>query len=364
MSIRFQNEKHVKDLKQASYALSNRDKKIMNEILNSLVKEEQVQKVSLNKISSASSLAFVVWRNEKSRVVVNLRRMNTRLYSNAYFLFRQDIILFFFENASIFSFIDLTKRFFQQEIKSENWWKTIFVIEHRRLKWLTVFIMRLEIALEFFQHRVKNVFDDYLWKFVLIYIDDIIVFSSTIEEHLLHLKEMLTFFEKSDVILSLEKCHFAYFSISALKHHVFRLDLSTLKEKIKAIKKLQFLRILRKLERGLSFFEYYRKFVAWYANIEKPLVKLKIMKFKNAPRTDRQRQTWADKTNIESQKKKSIRSRTRSRSLRSQRSTFTKRKTKNKNAFTHRILHSSIECIFVWETLKKEFCKALTLTFN
>jgi hypothetical protein len=43
----------------------------------------------------------------------------------------------------------------------------------------------------FFQHRMKKVLEKYLWKFVLVYVDDIIIYSPTLENHLVHLEEIL-----------------------------------------------------------------------------------------------------------------------------------------------------------------------------
>jgi hypothetical protein len=60
MSILFRNEEDVEDLKQTSYSMSVKNKKAIDDILNSLIKGEQVQKISLDTISSTSSSAFIV----------------------------------------------------------------------------------------------------------------------------------------------------------------------------------------------------------------------------------------------------------------------------------------------------------------
>jgi hypothetical protein len=298
MSISFQNKKHIEELKQASYVMIVKDKKVMNEILDLLIKEEQIQKVFLSIISSASSSIFVIYKNDKSRIVVDLKRVNTRLYLDAYSLFKQDMILDSLSESTIFFFINLIKEFFQQKTRSKDWWKITFVTSHRDLKWLTVFSMSRKNALEFFQHRMKSVFANYLWKFVLVYMNDVIIFSIFITKHLTHLKKVLTLLEKSEVILFLRKCHFEYLSITILEHHVSRLELSTLEKKTKIIKRLRFSRILKDLKQELEFFDYYRKFVLWYANIEKFLIKLKTQSFKDALRTSHARQNWAEKTRI------------------------------------------------------------------
>jgi hypothetical protein len=92
--------------------------------------------------------------------------------------------------------------------------------------------------------------------------NDIIVFSLSLKDHLTHLNDVLTLLKQFDVILSLNKCHFAYSSVKALEHHVSRLELSTLNEKTQAIRELHFSKTLRNLEIELKFFDYYRKFVS------------------------------------------------------------------------------------------------------
>ena len=188
--------------------MSQKDRAAMNEIMNSLLAKERVQKISLEIISSTFSSIFVIWRNEKFRMIVNLRRINNRLYFNVYFLSRQNTVLSSLKESMIFFSIDFIKEFFQQSIESRDYWKIIFVSQHRDLKWLTVVSMNLKNTSRFFQSRMKKIFDVFLWKFVLVYIDDIIVYSRILKKHLEHLNEVLNLLKKFEVTLSFKKCHF------------------------------------------------------------------------------------------------------------------------------------------------------------
>ena len=114
---------------------------------------------------------------------------------------------------------------------------------------------------------MESILAKYLWFFVLVYVNDIIVFSRSKEEHLHHLDRILQLLEDSGVTLSIAKCHFGYPSIKALGHHVSRLGLSTVEEKTEAIQNLDYPGCLRDLETGLGFFGYYRKFVPYYSAI-------------------------------------------------------------------------------------------------
>src|ERR1700683_1313387 len=63
------------------------------------------------------------------------------------------------------------------------------------------------------QHIMQNVLAPFLWIFALVYIDDIIIFSLTFEDHLSHLDQVFQAIEKSGVTLAITKCHFGYQSL-------------------------------------------------------------------------------------------------------------------------------------------------------
>lgn len=148
---------------------------------------------------------------------------------------------------------------------------------------LTVSTMGLANAPGFFQHRMEDLFAGYLWKYVLVYIDDIIIFSRNLDEHLHHLEHVLDILDASGVSLSISKCFFAFPSIQALGHHVSRLGLSTVQEKTEAIRAMKFPTNLKQLETALGFFGYYRKFVPHYAAMAEKLNNLKTRGFKGVP---------------------------------------------------------------------------------
>jgi hypothetical protein len=343
MLVSFRDEKNIEKLKQFSYFMSFKDKKTMNEILNFFVTNDQVQKISFEIINLATSSAFVVWRKEKSRVMINLRRINIRFYSNVYSLLKQNTIFFSFENSIVFSSIDLIKEFFQQSIDSKNFWKTTFISQHREFEWLTISSMSLNNTSRFFQHKMKKVLKKYLWKFILVYIDDIIIFFSTFEDYLKHLNEILILLKKSDVNFFLFKSHFDISSIKILKHHVNRLKINIMKKKIEVIKNLKFLVTLKSLKKKLSFFEYYRNFVSWYSFIEKSLIKFKTQIFKKIFKKNKQRLEWALKIYLEQS------------NLDLMKSEYQKNSRKIK---------SFKICINAWKELKKQLCNAIIRVFS
>ena len=108
MPIPFRDESDIAGLKQNPFNLSQRDRRAVDSILDPLVEQGCVEKVPLGTPSAASSPAFVVWKNGKPRVVVDLRKVNTKLYPDAYPLPKQDTILGALGGSVVFSLVDLT----------------------------------------------------------------------------------------------------------------------------------------------------------------------------------------------------------------------------------------------------------------
>lgn len=131
MPIPFREDADLSRLKQAPFNLFKRDEEAIDAVINPLIEDGRVKKIPLGKSSAAASPVFVVWKNNKPRVVVNLRRINTALYSDAYLLPKQDTILSMLREGTIFSSLNIIKGFFQQPIDEADQWKTAFVTAKR-----------------------------------------------------------------------------------------------------------------------------------------------------------------------------------------------------------------------------------------
>ena len=246
-----------------------------DEVLRPLGEAGCVRTLPLGEPSPAASPVFVVYIKGKPRVVVDLRKVNARLRPDAYPLPKQDDILGALGGAGIFTSLDITKSFFQQRILESDQWKTAFVTPHRGQEVLTVSTMGLANSPGFFQHRMEDLLRRYLWDYVLVYIDDVVIFSRTPDEHIDHLEKILSALEESSISLSPAKYHFAYPSIKLLGHEVSRLGIATAADKVEAIRRKAFPENLHQLETGLGLFGYYRKYVLFFSAIAEPLQKIK-----------------------------------------------------------------------------------------
>ena len=125
-----------------------------------------------------------------------------------------------------------------------------------------------------FQRIMQNILSPYLWLFCLVYIDDIVIYSKSYEDHIGHLDKVLEVIEQAGITLSSSKCHLFYGSILLLGHKVSRLGLSTHAEKVKAIVELDWPRKLSQLQAFLGMVVYFSAFIPYYASICFPLFQL------------------------------------------------------------------------------------------
>ena len=118
---------------------------------------------------------------------------------------------------------------------------------------------------------MQNILAPYLWLFCLVYIDDIVVYSKSFEDHIIHLDKVLGAIEHAGITLSPTKCHLFYDSILLLGHKVSRLGLSTHTEKVRAISELRRPSKLLELQTFLGMIVYFSAFIPFYADICSPL---------------------------------------------------------------------------------------------
>ncbi len=103
------------------------------------------------------------------------------------------------------------------------------------------------------------------------YVDDIVIFSRTLQEHEQHLQEVFQVLSDKNICLAPEKSFIGYPSVQLLGQRVNALGLATTDDKLRAITSLEFPRTLRQLETYLGLTGYLRQYIPHYAAIVKPL---------------------------------------------------------------------------------------------
>lgn len=180
--------------------------------------------------------------------------------------------------AQVLSSLDALSGFTQLTIADHDKEKTAFW-SHRGLFQFRHLPFGLTNGPATFQRLMQSVLAPYLWLFALVYIDDIVVYSRSWKEHVLHLDRVLPAIEKSGITLSPTKCHFGYTSILLLGQKVSRLGLSTHDEKVKAITEITCPTKVSELQTFLGMTGYFSAYIPYYSFIVSPLLLRKDSKW-------------------------------------------------------------------------------------
>jgi hypothetical protein len=241
--------------------------------------------------------AFVVWQKDKGRVVTDIRALNGSVNKDPYPMPRQEDILQSIKGCTWISTLDLTAAFMQRALHKDSQ-HLCTVVTHRGLEYFKVapfgFTNSPAHMQRFMDKKLRH-----MSSYVRCYVDDIVIFSKTFDDHLRHLHEVFRTLDETGLYLSPAKCHLGYHSVKLLGRLVDRLGLSTLKERADAIQKLVFPKTLHQLESFIGSANYNRNHVPYYAALVAPLEQLKRDLLRPAPRKGRHRKHFAAKCSLD-----------------------------------------------------------------
>ncbi|WVZ76144.1 hypothetical protein U9M48_024142 [Paspalum notatum var. saurae] len=186
------------------------------------------------------------------------------------------------KGACVFSKIDLRSGYHQLRIRPSNIPKTAF-ISHYGLYEYTVMSFGLTNAPAFFMYMMNSVFMEYLDKFVVIFIDDILIYSKTEEEHEEHLRLVLQKLREHKLYAKFSKCDFWIEEVKFLGHVISNGGIAVDQSKVSEVQKVP--EDVKDIRSFLGLAGYYRRFIEGFSKIAKPLTALleKNVKFEWTP---------------------------------------------------------------------------------
>ena len=116
------------------------------------------------------------------------------------------------------------------------------------------------------QRQIDRLLREYR-EFVRTYMNDIVIFNKTFDEHLFYLNIIFQLFKRMNIVIKSIKTYLNYFSIALLDQKINSLNFITIEKKLKVISKLQFLNSLKLLKFYLNLIEWMRNYVFYYAQL-------------------------------------------------------------------------------------------------
>src|ERR1044072_69397 len=212
-------------------------------------------------------------KDGKSRLCVDYRQLNKVTIKNKYPLPRIDDLMDQLSGAAIFSKIDLKSGYHQIRVREADIPKTAFRTRYGHYEYL---VMPFEVtnAPAVFMDYMNRVFHEFLDRFVVVFIDDILIYSKSHEEHEVHLRQVLQALQAKSLYANPSKCEFWMEEVKFLGHVISKGGIAVDPVKVDTVLAWERPKIVTKIRSFVGVAGYYRRFIEGFARIVSPLTQL------------------------------------------------------------------------------------------
>ncbi|KAJ9547026.1 hypothetical protein OSB04_019569 [Centaurea solstitialis] len=255
---------------KAPYRLAPSEMKELFDQLQELLRKEFIRPSSSPR---GAPILFVKKKDGSQRMCIDYRELNKRTVKNHYPLPRMDDLFDQLLGASWFSKIDLRSGYHQMRFRKADIEKTAFRTRYGHYKFV-VMPFGLTNAPAAFMDLMNRVCSRMLDRSVIVFIDDILVYSMTKEEHEVHLREVLETLRKEKLYAKFSKCAFWLREVQFLGHVVNQDGIMVDPAKISAVMQWGIPKTPSEIRSFLGLAGYYQRFIQDFSNIALPLASL------------------------------------------------------------------------------------------
>lgn len=222
---------------------------------------------------AGAPILFVKKKSGELRLCVDYRALNNITIKNRYPLPLIPEALDRLRSARIFTKLDLRGAYNLIRVKEGDEWKTAFRTRYGHFECLVI-PFGLTNAPAVFQHFMNDKFRDLLDVCVLIYLDDLLIFSDTPEQHTLHVRQVLQRLIDNNLYAANHKCVFNVTTVEFLGFIITPEGVSMCQDKVNSVMSWPEPTKVRELQQFLGFANFYRRFIKGYSRIIAPMTRL------------------------------------------------------------------------------------------
>ncbi|CAF1241976.1 unnamed protein product [Rotaria sordida] len=251
------------------YPASSKDQEIKFQETQKLLERGQIEEST----SPWSSPIVLVKKKDKTmRFCIDYRRLNAITIKDAFPLPRIDEIFDQLSDATYYTKFDFKSGYFQVPLSKEDRPKTAFSTRDNHYQF-TVLPQGITNGPATFQRVINHILGPTRWKYALAYIDDVIIYSKTFEEHLSHVNEICTILKNARFRLNPEKCEIARTQTDYLGHRIQNGEIRPSPTNIHGLLNTRLPQTADEACKFVKAAEYYRKFIPNFSQIAEPLRK-------------------------------------------------------------------------------------------
>jgi hypothetical protein len=270
-------DEFVIDLLPGTALISKRPYRMSVEELKELKKQlTELQEAGYIRPSSSpwgAPVLFVQKKDGSQRMCVDYRSLNDVTIKNKDPLPRIEDLFDQMRGARVFSKIDLRSGYHQMKIRPSDIPKTAFSTRYGLYEF-TVMSFGLTNAPAYFMNLMNKVFMEYLDRFVVVFIDDILIYSKNDSDHEEHLWMVLQKLQDNQLYAKFSKCEFWLDEVPFLGHIIYKGGISVDPAKVKEIVGWKIPKTVTEVHSFLGLAGYYRPFIEEFSKIAKPMTSL------------------------------------------------------------------------------------------